>query len=100
MCPRYFTDPSHNETNIEVAGLRVQIRGLSALQATQTSKVDIVFLLHGRTSNAAALDALGTIILASDHKTLVVSFDQRNHGHRIVSQKANLTWTDGNTMHA
>lgn len=89
-----------DEITAFVAGLQVHIRGLSALQSSAIKRPDVVFLLHGRLGNAASVFELGTAILSANRGILIVTFDQRNHGHRIVSAKANLAWDDGNDMHA
>ncbi|KIV78540.1 hypothetical protein PV11_06185 [Exophiala sideris] len=100
MASQSYIDASRDEITIEVAGLRVHVRGCVSVAASKILEPDLVFLLHGRTSDASALRDLGTAILAANPETLIVSFDQRNHGHRIVNPKANLTWADGNDRHA
>ncbi|KAK4936003.1 hypothetical protein LTR10_023050 [Elasticomyces elasticus] len=100
MASGSYIDSSRDETTIEVSGLQVHIRGCISVAFSKILNPDLVFLLHGRTSDAEALRDMGTAILAANPETLVVSFDQRNHGHRILNPKANLTWADGNDMHA
>lgn len=31
---------------------------------------------------------------------IALAFDQRNHGSRLIDEKANLAWRQGNEMHA
>lgn len=96
---KFLLDVNQDEHTFNVSGLRVNVRGLSSLSFTKDVKPDVVFLLHGRTSNAEALRDLGSAIMAANPGILVVAFDHRNHGHRISFPDANLTWADGNAMH-
>lgn len=97
---KYHVDTAQDRCVLNISGLQVHLRGLSALNTVHSQNPALVILLHGRTSSVDALEALGSAILAANKHALVVSFDQRNHGHRIVSPEANLTWLDGNEMHA
>ena len=72
-----------------------------------------MFILHGRTQQYSDYEKAAYAILSRSYSAsyasegtfhgrglLVVMFDQRNHGHRKVSDLANLTWTDNNPTHA
>ncbi|KAI0759565.1 Alpha/Beta hydrolase protein [Trametes elegans] len=75
--------------------------------ATPTDPVNILFFLHGRTSSADALEPQARAILDGVHARrkalapgakaddlIVVTFDHRNHGTRLVDELANWHWTD------
>lgn len=92
--------------SILVAGLPVHLYGLDRLDE-HVPAVDVVFLLHGRTSNHLALEPMAQDIITHQPQPdvigrglLVVSIDQRNHGQREASSLSNLTWCDGNSTHA
>lgn len=100
---------STKSTTICVSGLETHVYGLEEVRKSQSHSVDVVFVLHGRTQQWQDYEEMALTILEKDKSEyggamsrglLVVSFDQRNHGHRQVSQHANLTWTDGNENHA
>ncbi|KAH8701264.1 Alpha/Beta hydrolase protein, partial [Phaeosphaeriaceae sp. PMI808] len=95
---------------VHIAGIEVYVYGLNELRLDQAGcPVDIIFLLHGRKGNHEAMEPTAHAILketwqlkknCSEGGLLVVSFDQRNHGHRVVSSHANLSWLEGNQSHA
>jgi hypothetical protein len=98
-------------TKVYVAGLEAHVYGLEYLYHSGAHFVDVVFLLHGRTSKCQDLEPFALTILTKDKAEatragdvqrglIVVSFDQRNHGHRQVSEIGNLSWADGNHLHA
>ena len=94
-----------SKTTVPISGLEVHVYGLQELPST--TPVDIVFLLHGRTGEYLHMEPMAHAILAKadngpkDRRGLiVVSFDQRNHGHRTVAAKGNQGWKEGNEMHA
>ncbi len=100
---------STQSTKVCVSGLETHVYGLDEVLTSQVKSVDVVFVLHGRTQRWQDYEATALAILAKDkvdvplhmpRGLLVVSFDQRNHGHRQVSQLANQTWADGNDLHA
>lgn len=95
--PTLFEHQS-DEATIEVAGLQVRIRGLDCLKTVH--QPDLVLVLHGRTQTKDAVEGIATAVLSSNPGTIVVTFDHRNHGHRLLSGKANGTWADGNPNHA
>lgn len=96
-------------TKVYVSGLETHVYGLDDVQKSHVHLVDVVFLLHGRMSKYRDLEPFALAILARDQAVrandlqrglIVVLFDQRNHGHRQVSELANLSWDGGNQLHA
>jgi alpha-beta hydrolase superfamily lysophospholipase len=96
-------------TKVYVSGLETHVYGLDEVRKSNAHFVDVVFILHGRTGKAQDVEPFALAILdkekaarASDVQRglIVVSFDQRNHGHRQVSELANLVWDQGNQLHA
>lgn len=94
----FLVDLRQEVATVEIAGQRVYIRGLSNL--TSRDHLDLIFVLHGRTQQASDVDGLASAIAAQNNDSLVVSIDHRNHGHRLLSESANGTWTNGNLSHA
>ncbi|OBT87503.1 hypothetical protein VE02_03609 [Pseudogymnoascus sp. 03VT05] len=97
-----------------IAGIAVSILGLSSLPPNCTS-LTILYLLHPRLQHAATMLPIGTHILTSwaTHQVslpsshpaksaglLALTFDQRNHGARLVDPVGNDSWRDGNPKHA
>lgn len=100
-------------TKVYVSGLETHVYGLEDVRKSNAHFVDVVFLLHGRTGKYRDLEPFALAILAKDQDQdqavrandlqrglIVVSFDHRNHGHRQVSELGNLSWDDGNQLHA
>lgn len=96
-------------TKVYVSGLEIHVYGLDEVRSSNAHFVDVVFLLHGRTGNYQHLEHFALAILAHDKAApasdvqrglLVVSFDQRNHGHRQASELGNLAWDQGNKLFA
>ena len=98
-------------TTVYVSGLETRVYGLEDVRKSNPHFVDVVFLLHWRMGKYQDLESFALTILARDKAAaagqgdtgrglLVVSFDQRNHGHRQVSELANLSWEQGNQSHA
>ena len=99
MADDFLVDLSQEVAILEIAGQRVYLRGLHSLASSPTS-VDLIFVLHGRTSQASAVGELASTISTHNPGGLVVTLDHRNHGHRLLSTPANETWADGNESHA
>ena len=103
---------SSSFTTVVVGGLAVHVYGLASLPPTSpsipASPIAVLFLLHGR--YGAALEpktvAAATALVqhaaeqrqqagsASSRPLLVVTFDQRNHGERVVDMHKNKGWKD------
>ncbi|GAA6006723.1 hypothetical protein JCM11491_003157 [Sporobolomyces phaffii] len=107
-----LSPPPATPTAFTVGGLPVQVYGLDSLSPTSISKpLSVLFLLHGRFG--AASDKLiatfaSTLLAApvghSHHDRtkdlVVVTFDQRNHGHRTVEREKNFGWREGGKKRA
>jgi pimeloyl-ACP methyl ester carboxylesterase len=89
-----------------IAGIVVTIYGLEELPATKDN-VTCLWLLHGRGDTqdsmsfvaAAMIKAWNSKKQASDSSLICVCFDQRNHGSRMIDNKANESWNGGNPTH-
>lgn len=92
-----------------IAGISVTVFGLEELRP-QTTEVACLWLLHPRlaTQERMADIASSTITdwntraqdVSSTKGLIAVSFDQRNHGTRMVDPLANEAWRQGNPRHA
>ncbi|EPS39990.1 hypothetical protein H072_6414 [Dactylellina haptotyla CBS 200.50] len=90
-----------------IAGIEVTIYGVAEIHSSATS-VACLFLLHPRLETSKYAEPIALRCLQAYHATpsqaerglIVVSFDQRNHGTRLVSSKANESWRSGNELHA
>jgi pimeloyl-ACP methyl ester carboxylesterase len=97
-----------------IAGITVSILGLSSIPPSCTS-LTILYLLHPRLQSASTMLPIGSHILTSwsthqfslpaTHPSksaglLALTFDQRNHGSRLVDAVGNDSWRDGNPRHA
>ncbi|KAI0749921.1 Alpha/Beta hydrolase protein [Daedaleopsis nitida] len=112
-----------SKQTLMVAGITVNVFSLSTpdtessatAEGANQKPVAILFLLHGRTSRADHVELVAKAILdevyakrkseegkAETHDLLVVTFDHRNHGSRLVDEKANMAWSDSrrNDRHA
>jgi hypothetical protein len=96
-------------TKFYVSGLETHVYGLDEVRQSSATSIDVVFLLHGRTCSYRDLEPFALAILDKDKAAqlskikrglVVVAFDQRNHGHRKVSELANHSWVEGNQFHA
>ncbi|KAH7025775.1 uncharacterized protein B0I36DRAFT_365441 [Microdochium trichocladiopsis] len=107
-----------SKTTISIAGLALDIFGLSELIPVQTN-VSCLWLHHGRTRRKEDMAEVAERMVSSFNQQLgrggnsnngdteshrrgliVVTFDQRNHGTRQTDKLANSTWRSGNTRHA
>jgi pimeloyl-ACP methyl ester carboxylesterase len=110
--PSPSTIPTSKRYNI--AGIAVDVLGLPSLPPSCTS-LSILYLLHPRLQKASTMIPIGTHIinawtthlasLPPSHPSknaglLAVTFDQRNHGARLVDSVANDAWREGNPRHA
>ncbi len=83
-----------SSTTLTLGGIPLTIYGLSELPKEPTA-VDLLFFLHGRTSDRKALDLpIREVLPKLARPTLVVAFDHRNHGERMVEYNANRGWND------
>ncbi|KAF9728751.1 hypothetical protein PMIN06_006130 [Paraphaeosphaeria minitans] len=95
-----------------IAGIRTTVHGLAELPPA-TSTVACLWLLHPRLQTAKTMTPTANAIIsawnarihagrADDTPTglIAVSFDQRNHGTRLVDPLHNEAWRQGNPRHA
>ncbi|KAJ6153803.1 hypothetical protein N7470_006762, partial [Penicillium chermesinum] len=92
-----------------IAGISVTVYGLQELQ-TQAENVACLWLLHPRLATQERMADIAASSITdwngrnegtSSKKGLIaVSFDQRNHGTRMVDPLANEAWRQGNPRHA
>ena len=102
--------PQTSLKTIQMAGLLVDVYGLSDLPPTATH-ISCLWLHHPRTrSKEYMADIAARCIgawnasqgkLGGGRRGLVaLAYDQRNHGGRVVDKMANGAWREGNEMHA
>ncbi|KAF2634374.1 hypothetical protein P280DRAFT_260567 [Massarina eburnea CBS 473.64] len=95
-----------------ISGIIVHVHGLAELPSSVTS-IACLWLLHPRLQTAQTMAPIAADIISAwnariDHgragkhpKGLIaVSFDQRNHGTRLVDELHNEAWRQGNPRHA
>lgn len=92
-----------------VAGIKTFTYGLAELPAT-CKEVAVLWLLHPRLQVQECMAPFAAQFIhhwngLPDHKKkgkglIAVSFDQRNHGTRLISPIANEAWRSGNEKHA
>ncbi|KAJ4350452.1 uncharacterized protein N0V89_009073 [Didymosphaeria variabile] len=95
-----------------IAGIVTHVHGLSELPPA-TSTVACLWLLHPRLQTAEKMAPIATAIISAWNarihsgragknppSLIAVSFDQRNHGTRLVDKLHNEAWRQGNPRHA
>lgn len=92
-----------------IAGISVTVFGLEELRA-EASEVACLWLLHPRLATQERMTDIAALTIGdwntknqSNPKAkglIAVSFDQRNHGARMVDPLANEAWRQGNPRHA
>ena len=106
------THPAFNDVEpiswrrYNIAGILVTIYGLEELRPG-VAEVTCLWLLHGRgdTQDSMGLAAAGFLQSWNsrrlpDQKSLIsICFDQRNHGSRMIDNRANVSWKQGNPSH-
>lgn len=98
-----------SRTVYAIAGISVTVFGLEELQP-EASNVACLWLLHPRLATQERMtDIAASAIIDWNTRTrddpsakglIAVSFDQRNHGTRMVDPIANEAWRQGNPRHA
>ncbi|ERS99386.1 uncharacterized protein SPSK_04343 [Sporothrix schenckii 1099-18] len=101
--------PPVSRRTIPVAGLLVDFYGLDELPA-DTESVSVLWLHHPRLRSREDMADIGarcvqavadeSATTRTKHRLVAAAFDQRNHGSRLVSPRANTAWREGNTTHA
>lgn len=100
--------PDVSMTTVPMAGHLVDVLGLSELPASASVPVTCLWLLHPRTRTRERMHDIAKRTLSAWHShagaasrgLIALTFDMPNHGVRVVSQEANLTWDQGNETHA
>jgi hypothetical protein len=92
-----------------IAGISVTVFGLEELPA-QAADVACLWLLHPRLATQERMTSIASATITdwnnknrgnlSAKGLIAVSFDQRNHGTRMVDPLANEAWKQGNPRHA
>ncbi|KAI1778617.1 Alpha/Beta hydrolase protein [Hypoxylon cercidicola] len=100
------SSPEVSRVTLTIAGLKVDIYGLSELPAA-ADKVSCLWLHHPRLRVKEDMAGFANLVLSAYHHRgpssrglIAVAFDQRNHGSRLVDDMANESWRDGNKTHA
>jgi hypothetical protein len=90
-----------------IAGILTTVHGLAELPR-DASSVACLWLLHPRLTTEASMHALAAQAIRSWYERrpeagtglIACTFDQRNHGSRLVDGLANESWRKGNARHA
>ncbi|KAK2729591.1 hypothetical protein CKAH01_02565 [Colletotrichum kahawae] len=105
------SSPTVSKSTILMSGLLVDVYGLAELAPHRAASVSILWLYHGRGRAKEDMGAFASRIVSQHNAAanssspatrslIAVAFDQRNHGSRLVSDKANESWRGGNERHA
>ncbi|KAI8194556.1 hypothetical protein KHU50_011533 [Colletotrichum sp. SAR 10_65] len=103
--------PTVSKSTVLMSGLLVDVYGLAELSPLRPTAVSVLWLYHGRGRAKEDMGAFASRIVsqhnaaatsspATKRGLIAVAFDQRNHGSRLVSDKANESWRGGNERHA
>ncbi|KAH9178340.1 Alpha/Beta hydrolase protein [Lactarius sanguifluus] len=96
---------------LNVAGLSTNVYVRANLCDKRTSEpVVVLFFLHGRTDSADQIDPIARAAFSwaaekeassseAPRDFIVVTFDQRNHGKRVIDQRGNLGWSKNADQH-
>lgn len=113
----YKYAPNLKKNQLDIGGLPVNVFGLDELSpalsratAAPLPEVCLTIHCHGRTQSAAHDEELCRQLwdrvqrdksqYGGSREHLIVSFDARNHGHRMTSEKGRTDWKQGNDKHA
>ncbi|KAM0333373.1 hypothetical protein ACHAQA_002034 [Verticillium albo-atrum] len=93
-----------------MAGLPCDVYGLEEVASLPTSALSCLWLHHPRTRRKEDMGDFAKRIVSDWHQRrkdsrsgrglVAVVFDQRNHGGRLVEERANNAWKKGNATHA
>lgn len=103
--------PSVSKTTMPMAGLLVDVYGLDELSSPRPAKhITCLWLHHPRTKSREHMGDFAARAIAAWNERrgdaapekgfVALAFDQRNHGSRLVDEKANGSWRAGNDRHA
>ncbi|KAG5639992.1 hypothetical protein DXG03_001893 [Asterophora parasitica] len=90
--------------SLVVAGLEVNVYSASPITIERKSQeVAVFFLLHGRYGSAKEIDPIARSVInqtgGNKRALFIVTFDQRNHGQRLVDPKGNDAWSKDRGKH-
>lgn len=106
--------PSISKVTLTVAGIAITVFGLDELPP-RASEVACLWLMHPRLATQERMSGIASSAIndwnrrirdgrtgatTSTKGLIAVSFDQRNHGTRLVDPLANEAWRQGNPRHA
>lgn len=102
--------PQISEKSYPIAGILTTVFGLDELPP-QTTDVACLWLLHPRLATKDRMTGIAQSVIADWNRRIAgsqqpakgliaVSFDQRNHGTRLVDTQGNESWKKGNPRHA
>ncbi len=101
--------PKTSLQTLQMAGLLVDVYGLSDLPPSATH-VSCLWLHHPRTRSKEYMADIAARCIGAWNSSqaqgkgrrglVALAYDQRNHGGRVVDEKANGAWREGNGMHA
>lgn len=99
--------PAVSSVVYPIAGILTTVYGLDELPQN-VQEIACLWLLHPRLQTQASMAPLAAQAIhywnskrGNRSKGLIaVSFDQRNHGSRLVDKMANEAWRQGNVRHA
>ncbi|KAH8811083.1 hypothetical protein F5884DRAFT_876212 [Xylogone sp. PMI_703] len=111
MEPRFSlpaATPYSSKCELVIGGIKVYVYGLEELKHTSGVEIAVLYLAHMRTRTHLVTEAIAHEVLhryrtsgqTKRVELIAVTMDMRNHGDRMVSPKVNLTWKDGNELHA
>ncbi|KAI0394297.1 Alpha/Beta hydrolase protein [Xylariaceae sp. FL0594] len=108
MAPSTADIPAVSKKTLLIAGLDVDVYGLSELSAA-ASAITCLWLHHPRGRRKEDMGYIANEMVSafnasspttSTRGLIVVAFDQRNHGTRLRSEIRNDSWKKGNSTHA
>ncbi|KAG6817181.1 hypothetical protein H0H87_011883 [Tephrocybe sp. NHM501043] len=93
---------SPTKDSLVISGLEVNIYSATPTIIAERRAVVVFFLLHGRYDSAQKIDPIARSLIEQteakgSRSLLIVTFDQRNHGKRLVDSKANDAWSKDKT---
>ena len=99
-----------SQKTYHIAGILCTVHGLSEIPS-EVKDIACLWLLHPRLQKQECMAPVAASIINAWNAKLqlpqtprrgliAVSFDQRNHGTRLVHRKANDAWKQGNETHA
>jgi pimeloyl-ACP methyl ester carboxylesterase len=103
----YSSSLTVSSTVYSIAGILTTVYGLQELPL-DVQEIAVLWLLHPRLQTHASMSPIAAQTVqhwnsrrGSSRKGLIaVSFDQRNHGSRLIDKLANEAWRQNNPRHA